>query len=83
MTTSVTERTEKIKKVVCYILELEPDDVTLDSSFVEDHGVDSMGAIDLLAALEREFGIVIEPGQLPRMTTLAQVEAVMTEAAGW
>lgn len=81
MSTPVTELTEKVKKIVCYILELEADEVTPDSSFVDDHGVDSMGAIELLAALEREFDIVIEPDRLPRLTTLAGVAAVVAESA--
>ncbi|MFC0429201.1 acyl carrier protein [Kutzneria buriramensis] len=83
MSTALAENADKIKSIVCYILELEPDEVMLDSSFVHDHGVDSMGAIELLAALEREFDVEIEPEQLARMTTLAGVQTVLAEVAGW
>jgi acyl carrier protein len=73
----------RIKDLVCHIFELDADELTQDSDFVSDHGVDSMGAIELLANLEREFDIEIEQGQLTRMTTLSGVITVVAEASGW
>lgn len=82
MTTSAESRTAKIKDIVCDILELEEDEVTESSLFKEDHGADSLRAIEILAALEKHFKVVIDQAELGRMVNLKGVEEVVAEAAG-
>jgi acyl carrier protein len=83
MTAVNTERTVKIKEIVCEILELEDDEVSDTSLFIEDHEADSLRAIEILASLEKEFRIIIEQSELPRMINLRGVYEVTAEAAGW
>jgi acyl carrier protein len=83
MTTAVSERLETIKDIVCDILEIEPEDVTPTSLFAEDHGADSLRAIEILASLEKEFSTVIDQAELPRMVNLEGVYTVVAESAGW
>jgi acyl carrier protein len=77
------ERFQKIKGFVCEILELEEDEVTAEGLFKEDYGADSLRAIEILAALEREFGIVIDQAEMARMVNLRGVYEVVAETAGW
>ncbi|GAA3858545.1 acyl carrier protein [Streptomyces sedi] len=81
--TTRDERLATIKEIVCDILEIEEDEVTETSLFKEDHDADSLRAIEILAALEKEFGVVIDQAELPRMTNLKGVYAVVSESAGW
>lgn len=81
--TARAERIETIKEIVCDILEIEEDEVSETSLFKEDHGADSLRAIEILAALEKEFGVVINQTELPRMVNLEGVYAVVAEPAGW
>ncbi|WP_034269714.1 acyl carrier protein [Haloechinothrix halophila] len=83
MSAAVTERLELIKEIVCDILEIDPDEVTNTSLFAEDHDADSLRAIEILAALEKRFSVVIDQSELPRMINLDGVYAVVAEAAGW
>ncbi|TVL89229.1 acyl carrier protein [Streptomyces sp. SAJ15] len=83
MTALAAERRETIKELVCDILEIEPDEVTETSLFKEDHDADSLRAIEILAALEKEFGVVIDQSELGRMVHLSGVYQVVSEAAGW
>lgn len=83
MTVTEDSRTETMKNIVCEILEIDEDEVTETSLFKEDHDADSLRAIEILAALEREFGIVIDQSELPRMVNLVGVHQVVAEAAGW
>src|SRR5690349_7147957 len=53
-------RFDRVKQVVCETLELDPDDVTATSLFVDDHDADSLNLIEILAALEKEFNVVID-----------------------
>ncbi|AJE43589.1 MULTISPECIES: acyl carrier protein [Streptomyces] len=82
MTTSAENKTAKIKEIICDILELEEDEVTETSLFKEDHGADSLRAIEILAALEKNFHVVIDQAELGRMVNLKGVEEVVAEAAG-
>jgi acyl carrier protein len=84
MTTATRdERLETMKEIVCDILEIEEDEVTEVSLFKEEHGADSLRAIEILAALEKEFGTVINQSELPRMVNLEGVYSVVAESAGW
>ncbi|MDX3337006.1 acyl carrier protein [Streptomyces sp. ME02-6979.5a] len=83
MTTAIDERQEKIKDIVCDILEIDPEDVTETSLFKEDHDADSLRAIEILASLEKEFHIEIDQAQLGRMVNLKSVYQVVAEIAGW
>jgi acyl carrier protein len=70
-----------IKDLVCDILEIEPDEVTETSLFKEDHGADSLRAIEILASLEKRFKVVIDQAELSRMVNLEGIHAVLTEPA--
>ncbi|MBM2619522.1 acyl carrier protein [Actinoplanes sp. LDG1-06] len=74
------ETAEKIKSIVCDILEIEEDEVTETSLFADDHEADSLRAIEILAALEKEFGVVIDQAELSRMVNLRGVHDVIAEA---
>ncbi|AJZ85780.1 acyl carrier protein [Streptomyces antimycoticus] len=83
MTAIVEERRETIKEIVTDILEIDPDEVTETSLFKEEHDADSLRAIEILAALEKNFNIVIEQSELSRMVNLQGVYEVVSGAAGW
>ncbi|HEX5116351.1 MAG TPA: acyl carrier protein [Pseudonocardiaceae bacterium] len=70
----------QVKTIICDILELDPDDVSETSRFIEDHGADSLQAIEILANLERDLGVTLDQSDLGRMTTLHEVYAVLAEA---
>lgn len=50
---------ERVKKVVCETLKVQESEVTLEASFQDDLGADSLDVVELVMALEEEFGIDI------------------------
>ena len=46
---------EKAQKILAEQLELDADEITLDSSLVEDLGIDSLDFVDIVMSLEDEF----------------------------
>ena len=50
---------EKAKKIIVDQLGVSADEVTMDASFVEDLGADSLDLTELIMAMEEEFGIEI------------------------
>jgi len=49
----------KVKEVIVDQLSVEEDDVTADASFFDDLGADSLDIVELVMALEDQFGISI------------------------
>lgn len=71
---------DEIKAIVCDILELDPEVLTDTSLLKEDHDADSLRAIEILAALERSFDLVIAQSELSRMVNLEGIYAVVEES---
>jgi acyl carrier protein len=64
------ELLEKVKAVIVEQLNVEEDDVTEDASFVDDLGADSLDIVELVMALEEEFGISIPDEQAENIKTV-------------
>jgi acyl carrier protein len=84
MTTAIDQqRLARIREIVAEHLELDLDDLTDDSHFIDDHGADSLSLIDVLAALEKEFSIEIDQTRFATMVDVRRVYDVVAESAGW
>lgn len=83
MTVVTDQDRQRIKEIVVDILELDEDELTDTSLFIEDHDADSLRAIEILASLEREFKIVIDQTELVRMVHLDGVYEVVSKSEGW
>lgn len=70
---------ERIKEIVCEIVGVTKEEINPNASFMDDMGLDSLRALEILAAIENEFSITIEPERLRDMTTLANVISLTNE----
>lgn len=61
-----------IREIIAEILERGPSEITSDAKFVEDLGMDSMMALEILAAIEKRYRIKIPEQELPQITTLSK-----------
>ncbi len=50
---------EKIKKIIAESLNVDEDDITMDTTFVDDLGADSLDVFEIIMAVEEEFEIEI------------------------
>lgn len=69
----------EIRAIIAQIVEKEPAEVTLDAKFFEDLGMDSMMALEIMAAIEKKYKISIPEEKLTQLTTLRQTVAVAQE----
>tara|TARA_B100000287_G_scaffold351905_1_gene341178 strand:+ start:67 stop:324 length:258 start_codon:yes stop_codon:yes gene_type:complete len=60
----------KVVDIVCNQLTLDKEDVTAESSFVEDLGADSLDTVELVMAFEEEFGAEIPDEEAEKITTV-------------
>lgn len=61
---------EKIKKIIVDQLGVDESDVTAEASFVDDLGADSLDTVELVMALEEEFGIEIPDEEAEKLITV-------------
>ena len=64
---------ERVIKVVAEQLGLKENEVKLESRFVEDLGADSLDTVELVMALEEEFGIEIPDEEAEKLQTVGDV----------
>ena len=61
---------EKVKKIVVEQLGVSEDQVTPEAKFIEDLGADSLDQVELVMALEEEFGSDIPDEDAEKLTTV-------------
>jgi len=70
---------EEIKEIVVDIMEVEPDEVEMDTNFIDDLGADSLKALEVMATLEKNYKIQIPEELLKKMVNLKSVVEVVEE----
>jgi acyl carrier protein len=61
---------DKICGILAEQLDVKPSDVTPEKSFTDDLGADSLAIVELVLALEEEFGIKIPDDQVDNIKTV-------------
>ena len=61
---------QEVRELIADIIEMEPSKIEPDAHLVEDLGMDSMMALEILATMEKKFKIKIPEEDLPKITTL-------------
>ena len=67
-----TEIEAKLTDLLVDELGIERDDITADAKFEEDLDVDSLGVVELLMALEDNFGVKIPDEEAEQITTVGE-----------
>ena len=50
---------EKLQKIIAEVLNVDPDEITLETTFVDDLGADSLDIFQIIMGIEEEFDIEI------------------------
>ena len=76
---------ERVKKVVVDQLDIKEEEATMEASFVDDLGADSLDTVELVMALEEEFDTEIPDEEAEKIRTIQQavdyIKKHPTEAA--
>ena len=70
---------EKVKKIIVDQLSVEEAEVTAKAKFIDDLGADSLDTVELVMALEEEFGIEIPDEDAEKITTVKDATSYIAE----
>lgn len=66
------EAFERVKKVTIAQLNVNAEEVNSEASFTKDLGADSLDTVELVMALEEEFGVEIPDEDAEKITTVGE-----------
>ena len=72
---------ERVKNIVVEQLGVESEQVTAEASFVDDLGADSLDTVELVMALEEEFGMEIPDEEAEKIRTVGEAITYISSAA--
>ena len=75
------EEFERVKSVIVDQLGVDEDDVTMEASFVDDLGADSLDIVELIMGLETEFDLEIPDDQAEKISTVGDAVNYIKENA--
>lgn len=72
---------DKVKEIVVEQLGVDASEVTTEAAFVDDLGADSLDVVELVMAMEEEFGLEIPDEDAEKITNVAEVVSYIEERA--
>ncbi len=61
---------EKLKKIIAEVLNVDEEEITADTTFVDDLGADSLDIFQIIMGLEEEFDIEIPNEEAEKIVTV-------------
>ena len=61
---------EKLQGIIAEVLNIEPEDVTMAATFVDDLGADSLDTVELIMEFEKEFNLEIPDEDAQKIKTV-------------
>ena len=68
-----------IQGIICETLDLDSANITMDSNLKEDLDVDSLDAVEVIMAIEEEYGVDIDDEVIPKITTVSDLVNYIVE----
>ena len=61
---------EKLKKIIAEVLNVDEEEITMETTFVDDLGADSLDIFQIIMGIEEEFDIEIDNEEAEKITTV-------------
>ncbi len=75
---------EKLKKVIAEVLNVDPDEIKLETTFMDDLGADSLDLFQIIMGIEEEFDIEVPPEKAENIKTVEEavnlIKSVVNDA---
>ena len=71
---------EKLKKIIAEVLNVDPDEITMETTFQDDLGADSLDVYQIIMGIEEEFDIEITAESAEQVTTVEEAVEMIKNA---
>ena len=71
---------EKLKKVIADVLNVDPEEITMETTFVDDLGADSLDVFQIIMGIEEEFDIEIPAEDAENIATVEEAVNLIKNA---
>ena len=71
---------EKLQQIIADVLNMDVDEITPDTTFVDDLGADSLDIFQIIMGIEEEFGIEIPQEEAEKIVTVGDAIAYIENA---
>ena len=71
---------EKLKKIIAEVLNVDPDEITMETPFQDDLGADSLDVYQIIMGIEEEFDIEIPAESAEQVTTVEEAVEMIKNA---
>ena len=71
---------EKLKKIIAEVLNVDPDEITMETTFQDDLGADSLDVYQIIMGIEEEFDIEIPAESAEQVTTVEEAVEMIKNA---
>ncbi len=73
---------EKLQRIIADVLNVDPEDITMSTTFVDDLGADSLDIFQIIMGIEEEFDIEIDNEEAEKIVTVQDaVEQIQNKKA--
>ena len=71
---------EKLQEIIAEVLNVDKDEITMNTTFTDDLGADSLDVFQIIMGIEQEFDIVIETEDAEKIVTVGDAVAQIKAA---
>ncbi len=71
---------EKLKKVIAEVLNVDPEEITMETTFTDDLGADSLDVFQIIMGIEEEFDIEINNEEAEKISTVEEAVELIKSA---
>ena len=71
---------EKLKKIIAEVLNVDPDEITMETTFQDDLGADSLDVYQIIMGIEEEFDLEIPAETAEQVTTVEDAVEMIKNA---
>ena len=71
---------EKLKKIIAEVLNVDPDEITMETTFQDDLGADSLDVYQIIMGIDDEFDIEIPAETAEQVTTVEDAVEMIKNA---
>lgn len=71
---------EKLKQIIADVLNVDPDEISMDTTFMDDLGADSLDVFQIIMGIEEEFDIEVPTEEAENITTVEEAVELINSA---